>query len=151
MSPQKVSPASKTVRKRRRKNNLPDIDSHIQEVWNLIKDGELIYLQFTSKNINALTVDNCRRRSQYTGVSRNGRNWQVLVNMGKDKKYIGSYTSEKEAAIAYDFYTIWLHKMKAKTNFSYHSSLVEQMIESYYANKRVFDPTAFVSAVEGGV
>eukprot|EP00344_Euplotes_crassus_P002581 CAMPEP_0196996096 /NCGR_PEP_ID=MMETSP1380-20130617/2069_1 /TAXON_ID=5936 /ORGANISM="Euplotes crassus, Strain CT5" /LENGTH=200 /DNA_ID=CAMNT_0042411969 /DNA_START=60 /DNA_END=658 /DNA_ORIENTATION=+ len=138
--PQKSSPSEKMVRKRRRKNNLPDIDPQIQDVLSLIQEGELLQIEFTSKNANALTVDNCRRRSRYTGVSRNGKNWQVLVNMGKEKKYIGSYTSEKEAAIAYDFYTICLHKSKAKTNFSYHSALIEQMINSYYQNGKVFNP-----------
>lgn len=146
-SPQKSSCRPQVVRRRKRKNNLPDIDHHVQEVLRLIKDGFLNYIHQTAKNANALTIDNCRRRSQYTGVSRNGRNWQVLVNMGKNKKYIGSYTSEKEAAIAYDFYTICLHKTKAKTNFSYHSSTIEQMIESYKLNEKVLDPTLFVNAV----
>ncbi|CAI2385226.1 unnamed protein product [Moneuplotes crassus] len=147
MSPQKLAPSLKSVRKRRRKNNLPDIDSHIQEVQSLIQCGELMHIESTSKNANALTVDNCKRRSRYTGVSRNGKNWQVLVNMGKEKKYIGSYTSEKEAALAYDFYTVCLHKVKAKTNFSYHSSLIESMINSYYQNNNMFDPSSFINSV----
>eukprot|EP00343_Euplotes_focardii_P004125 CAMPEP_0205813654 /NCGR_PEP_ID=MMETSP0205-20121125/18365_1 /ASSEMBLY_ACC=CAM_ASM_000278 /TAXON_ID=36767 /ORGANISM="Euplotes focardii, Strain TN1" /LENGTH=223 /DNA_ID=CAMNT_0053096063 /DNA_START=1 /DNA_END=669 /DNA_ORIENTATION=+ len=136
---------SKTVRKRKRKNNLPQIEAHIKEVSRLVAEGTLVYLQNTPKNINALTIDNCRRRSQYTGVSRNGRNWQVLVNMGKEKKYIGSYTSEKEAALSYDFYTICLHKMKAKTNFSYTNTLIEHMIENFYSSGNVFDPTQFIN------
>ena len=126
---------------------MPEIDSHIKEIRELIKEGTLLFLRYTAKNLNALTVDNCKRRSQFTGVSRNGRNWQVLVNMGKEKKYIGSYTSEKEAALAYDFYTICLHKMKAKTNFSYHSSLIEQMLESYESNNKMFIPTPFINVV----
>jgi len=147
MSTQDSLSPVKTVRKRKRKNNLPEIETHIKDLQTLIKNGSLMFIRYTSKNLNALTVDNCKRRSQYTGVSRNGRNWQVLVNMGKEKKYIGSYTSEKEAALAYDFYTICLHKTKAKTNFNYHSSLIEQMIESYRGNKNVFVPTEFISVV----
>ena len=37
---------------------------------------------------------------------KNGENWQVLINYGKFKKYIGTFSSEKQAAITYDFYSI---------------------------------------------
>jgi hypothetical protein len=54
---------------------------------------------------------NCKlsRRSQYIGVSKNGLNWQVLVNIGLNKHYIGTYEDEIEAAVAYDFYAFVLH------------------------------------------
>ena len=43
------------------------------------------------------------RGSSYVGVSKNGENWQVLINYGNFKKYIGTFSSEKQAAITYDF------------------------------------------------
>ena len=87
------------------------------------------------------------RRSRYIGVSKNGDNWQVLVNMGKFKKYIGTYVDEKEAAVAYDFYTICLHSTKAKTNFAYKKGMILDMINHYTNNSKVFNPKHFACKV----
>jgi hypothetical protein len=97
--------------------------------------------------VNALGEDNSGRRSMFIGVSKNGQNWQVLINMGKFKKYIGTYPTEKEAAIAYDFYSICLHLKKAKTNFTYDRDVLLDMIQCYKENKNVFDPVRFLSVV----
>ena len=45
------------------------------------------------------------KRSTYIGVSRNGHNWQALITINKKKTYIGSYRSEIDAAIAFDFFS----------------------------------------------
>ena len=56
------------------------------------------------------------------------------------KIYIGSYRSEKEAAIAFDFYCILHHSLKAKTNFSYTKDCIINMIAGYLQNHGCFTP-----------
>ena len=57
------------------------------------------------------------RGSKYRGVSRNGKTWQVLIMINRNKKYIGNFKSEDEAAKAYDEYAMKFHKNKARLNF----------------------------------
>lgn len=144
---ERLSQLKPKIRKRKRKNCLPEIDNHIEEVLECLKDGSMPYINACPKNINALTTDNSGRRSKFIGVSKNGQNWQVLINMGKYKKYIGTYTSEDEAAIAYDFYSICLHSVKAKTNFSYTKGLIFDMIGNFKGNNKIFQPSRFLSII----
>jgi hypothetical protein len=57
------------------------------------------------------------RGSKYRGVSRNGKTWQVLIMINRNKNYIGNFKSEVEAARAYDEYAMKFHKSKARLNF----------------------------------
>jgi len=45
----------------------------------------------------------------------------------KEKKYIGSYTTELEAAHAYDRVALQSHGIKAKTNFDYTPQQIMQI------------------------
>lgn len=59
------------------------------------------------------------RGSKYRGVSRNGKTWQVLIMVNRNKNYLGNFKSEDEAAKAYDEYAMKYHKNKARLNFSH--------------------------------
>ena len=59
------------------------------------------------------------RGSKYRGVSKNGKTWQVLIMINRNKNYIGNFQSEEEAAKAYDEYAMKFHKNKARLNFSH--------------------------------
>ena len=83
-------------------------------------------------------------RSTYIGVSRNGLNWQALISINKRKTYIGSYTSEISAAVAFDFHSILLHFLTAKTNFSYTKEDLISMIINYKENNNSFKVDEFV-------
>ena len=52
-------------------------------------------------------------------MSRNGKTWQVLIMVNRNKKYIGKFKSEDEAAKAYDEYAMKYHKNKARLNFEH--------------------------------
>ena len=86
------------------------------------------------------------RASQFKGVSKNGNNWQVLININYEKKYIGTFKTETQAALAYDFYALAFHKTNARTNFSYDQKIVEDMVSSYSTNLE-FIPEEFESRV----
>ena len=59
------------------------------------------------------------RGSKYRGVSRNGKTWQVLIMINRNKNYIGNFKSEEDAAKAYDEFAMKYHKNKARLNFSH--------------------------------
>ncbi|CAI2381245.1 unnamed protein product [Moneuplotes crassus] len=80
------------------------------------------------------------RRSSYIGVSKNGDVWQALIMIDSKKTYIGTYHKEKEAAMAYDFYSIILKQLAAKTNFDYTLSMIKRMVYNYYENGQEFIP-----------
>uniref|UniRef100_A0A7S3JBB2 AP2/ERF domain-containing protein n=1 Tax=Euplotes harpa TaxID=151035 RepID=A0A7S3JBB2_9SPIT len=84
-----------------------------------------------------------RKRSSFIGVSKNGHNWQALISVNKRKTYIGSYRSERDAAVAFDFYCILLHSFCAKTNFSYSKTEILDMIANYMSNDDEFKPELF--------
>ena len=102
---------------------------------------------FNPNNMNKKSGAKNSRRSEYIGVSKNGKNWQVLINCGKDKKYIGTYTDEKEAAVAYDFDSICLHACKAKTNFTYDAAMILKMVDNYNSESQIFNSKLFVDLV----
>ena len=80
------------------------------------------------------------KRSTFIGVSRNGPHWQALITIKKRKTYIGSYRSERDAALAFDFYSILLHSLTAKTNFSYTKEDIVEMIYNFKRNGECFQP-----------
>jgi hypothetical protein len=135
------------VRKRRRKNGLPDLASNLQKIHERISSQQKINLEGSEKSSRGLHNGKSKRRSRYIGVLRNGNRWQVLINVGKKKKYIGTYEKEKIAAIAHDFYSIGLNMLSAKTNFSYDESIIAEMIDSYLDSGHNFNPSAFAGRI----
>lgn len=133
---------------RGRKGKLPNIETNLKKLICKLKNGEITEFKCRPKNIKKCFKNNSNRRSKFIGVSKNGNSWQVLINVRNQKKYIGGYTNEKEAAIAYDFYTIALRGAEAKTNFDYDRDLVLEMIENYYALNNVFEPSPYVERVK---
>jgi len=70
---------------------------------------------------NAKTENNTKRGSIYRGVSRNGKQFQVMVMSNNLKYFSGQITSEELAARIYDRYALQTMGLRAKTNFAYTS------------------------------
>ena len=64
----------------------------------------------------------------------------ISITINKRKTYIGSYESEQDAAVAFDFHCILLHSLRAKTNFSYSKANIVNMIANYKENNNYFNP-----------
>lgn len=144
---EEISTKSKKIKQRRRRNSLPNISEKIQEVLHLLEHKVITKIRPARKSSKKGCFNSIYKKRAYIGVSKNGSNWQVLINMGKCKKYIGTFLDEKEAAIAYDFYTICLHQTKAKTNFYYNAELIRQMIDNFLSNTNKFEPMKFINNV----
>ena len=126
------------VRRRKRRTAVLEVDKWIEEICKLLANGTLKFIVGISKVKSPYFNLSKPRSSNYIGVSKNGENWQVLINCGKAKKYIGTFYSEVEAAITYDFYWIWLHSSMAKTNFTYDLKLLKEMMECYDTKRKKF-------------
>ena len=68
------------------------------------------------------------RASKFRGVSKNGLQWQVQLGNTLARRYVGSSSSEEEAARLYDRKSIASNGLAAKTNFSYTKAEVEAII-----------------------
>ena len=71
-----------------------------------------------------------KRGSKYRGVSRNGKQWQVLIMFKNSKSYVGLFPSEELTARIYDILAIKKRGIKAKTNFKYNSTQVYKIFSS---------------------
>ena len=135
------------IKQRKRRSNLPNIDANLMKLLSFISSNKKIEFDHCDKSLRGLHNGVSVRRSQFIGVLKNGNRWQVLINVGRIKKYIGTFLNEKEAAIVHDFYSMGINGGKGKTNFSYNRDLVESMITSYFTNDKYFDATPFIQMV----
>ena len=132
------------VRWRKRRGLALEVGKWVDKIYKLMLDGSLTFIVGKSK-VKLSYYDSPKpRSSNYIGVSKNGENWQVLINWGKSKRYIGTYFNEMEAAITYDFYSICLHFSNAKTNFTYDLKLINLMMNCYDNKRKKFYASRFI-------
>ena len=137
----------KEIKTRKRRNLVLDADSQISNIHKCLRNGSLLMFWGRIKQRDQFNEEPRGKSSNYIWVSKNGDNWQVLINCGKFKKFIGTFANEKQAAIMYDFYSICFHLAKAKTNFTYNTQLIEETVESYNSVSKTFDALRFVDRV----
>ena len=139
-----------------KRKTLPRIDYKLKRLLDQIKWGKLSAFNFAQTKSNGEFSNISGRRSNYIGVSKNNLHWQALINVANMKRYIGTFATQKEAAIAYDFYSIAVRGAKARTNFNYSVEVFTNMINSYMGSSksetgkhwlRIFDPSPFTDQV----
>ena len=120
--------------------NIQALIKHLEPVLGT----SIVFTRATKKSQiwNARTIS--KRRSKYTGVTKNSSNYQTLIVVNSRKIYVGSYPMEEYAAVTYDFYSLLLHGPKATTNFSYTPDDVMKMLEVYEYNDHKFEPERFI-------
>ena len=112
-----------------------NIEALLSTIKRVTNEGKVV-VHGKRKSTARLLLSN--RRSHYTGVFKNGDNWQALISIQKRKTYIGTYTNELEAAKVFDFYSILLNGITATTNFDYTKMDIVEMIENYISNDRKY-------------
>ena len=139
-----------------RRKTLPRIDYKLKKLLDQIKWGKLSAINFAQTKSNGEFSNMSGRRSNYIRVSKNNLHWQALINVANMKRYIGTFATQKEAAIAYDFYSIAVRGAKAKINFNYSVEIFANMINSYMGSSksergknwlRIFDPSLYTEQV----
>ncbi len=89
------------------------------------------YFKVLNINTNySQRILNINRGSTYRGVSKNGNRWQTFLMHKQHKYYLGTYDTEKEAAVVYDTYAMCYFKKKAKTNFVYSKEEIKKIRET---------------------
>ena len=112
-------PSAYAVKQRKRKSRLPNLDYQLKKIMRSINDGINVCFKSKSKTTRGLHNGESDRRSRFIGVLKGKSGWQTLINVGKTKRYIGTYTTESQAALVHDFYSIGINGLKAKTNFDH--------------------------------
>ena len=126
------------------KGSLPDIRNTLIRILRFVDNWGDISFSHWRKSLRGLYHGISKRRSKFIGVLKNGRRYQVLINEGRTKRYIGTFSSELEAATVHDFYAIGINGREAKTNFSYDCEKVTAMIRSYFKNNENFNARLFM-------
>uniref|UniRef100_A0A7S3JLI9 AP2/ERF domain-containing protein n=1 Tax=Euplotes harpa TaxID=151035 RepID=A0A7S3JLI9_9SPIT len=129
--------ANKLLRTRNTKNGLEVLEKLLQ-TCNL---SEVVVRRGTKCKSH---LQGKPRRSNFIGVSKNGEVWQSLIMIDKKKTYIGSYATEEEAALSYDFFAILLKQFSANTNFDYTAIQVKRMVENYKDNEYELIPSSLL-------
>ncbi|CAI2380365.1 unnamed protein product [Moneuplotes crassus] len=129
------------------KRPLPDISSTLSSILEMTESPKGIFFKASPKSSRGLHNGTSTRRSRFVGVLGNGKRWQVLINVSGKKRYIGTYSSEREAALVHDCYSIGLNGLRAKTNFDYDSAALKEMIGNYFTNDCCFKAAEFMNRV----
>ena len=109
------------------------VDALIDQVMSLPQAYEGFICRSASKPM-AKSGRRCPTRSEYIGVTKNGKRWQAMVNVGLKKVYIASYRSERDAAVCFDLHSLMLHSLTAKVNFDYTKEELLQLLHAYREN-----------------
>lgn len=114
------------------------VDDLLRLFTQVLHDGVVIM----SKRKSTRTKNMGSGRSKFIGVSMNGPNWQALISVNKKKTYIGTFTSQYDAAKEYDKYSIVLNNLSAKTNFNYTKDdilcIAKEFLEKRNLSKNTF-------------
>ena len=95
----------------------------------VINYNKSVYMNKLLIKKNNNRIKKSKRSSKYRGVSKNGKKWQVLFMINKNKNYIGTYSSEEIAARVYDIISIKKKGIKSKTNFLYNNQQIIKILE----------------------
>ncbi len=87
-------------------------------------------------------------RAKYIGVSKNGKNWQSLIVINNIKVYLGTYKTQIEAAVMFDFHSILMKGDKARVNNDYTARQVLEMVEIFQKWGGEFNPQKFVQVTQ---
>ena len=129
---------NKLLKSRNICSSLASLEKKINRV---IDDKQICVHQSNKSKMNYKSLAS-GRRSRFIGVSKNGDVWQSLIMIDGKKTYIGSYLTEEEAGMSYDFYSIILKHFSAKTNFEYTVRDIKKMLANYYDNNMELVPSA---------
>jgi hypothetical protein len=87
-----------------------------------------------------------KQRANFIGVSKNGANWQSLIVINNVKVYLGTYKTQKEAAITFDFHSMVVKYKSARVNYDYWAREFMKMIEIFHRNNNEFIANLYLTS-----
>ena len=121
-------------------------ESTLEKLLN-IEDKDALIFKRTSKW--AITPGHLpvKQRSTFIGVSKNGNHWQSLIVINNTKVYMGTYKTQQEAAVIFDFHSMIVHFKWAKVNYDYSANDLIKMIKNFKQNSNEFDANQYLSSL----
>lgn len=107
---------------------LTGLKPKIYRALNMVTDQDAILITSRTKPMPRRST-NSHRRSSFIGVFKNCQKWQSMIAIDGIKTYIGTYSTQLEAAKAFDYHSILLHGMDAITNFDYCKRSIEELFD----------------------
>ena len=97
-----------------------DSDKEVDHINGITTDNRIENLRLASKNQNNQNRISKSGISKYKGVhfmkAYKGKKWRASIGVGNKTNYLGTYYTEKEAALAYNSAALRLHGNFAKLN-----------------------------------
>ena len=121
--------------------------SHLQWLSTKSNNIDSLFVSKSKKQAKSQNSKHPENRSEYIGVSRNGRGWQSLVIIKKVKLYISTSSTEEQAARVCDFYTMLHHFQDGKynTNYTIREAIQVNLIYQFSASS-LFLNNVFISS-----
>mmetsp|Transcript_23098 Transcript_23098/g.22976 ORF Transcript_23098/g.22976 Transcript_23098/m.22976 type:complete len:227 (-) Transcript_23098:26-706(-) len=94
-------------------------------------DDQDITVVYGQSKIASISVRPSNRRSRFVGVFKNTSKWQALIDISSWKTYIQTYSTEQEAARAYDLMSLLLKGLRALTNFDYSKADILELFTTH--------------------
>jgi len=144
MSDINISKMSKLVEIKKKQSLViynTDFSQNIAQLWEKIRPffgTGRYFVQSKNKSSICKNKVSSKRRSIYSGVTRNSINYQALVMINNKKTYAGSFLKEIDAAKWFDFYSMLLRNSRATTNFWYTAEEVQMLIDNFVRNDGVY-------------
>jgi hypothetical protein len=95
-------------------------------------DNRISNLRIATRTENAR---NLRKRkgglSRFRGVSKEGKKWKAAINADGVRTYLGTFSSEETAAIAYDLFAPVMHGEFCRTNIIHDRDAMTAFVEDY--------------------
>ncbi|CAI2361960.1 unnamed protein product [Moneuplotes crassus] len=127
----------KVVKQRRNRSWRLDITDRLPIIRNIILSNPIGSFKRAIKKTRYTKDKYLGRRSKYIGITKNNIHWQALINVNHEKKYIGTFIDEIEAAKTYDLHAIAMQGKRARLNFSYTPEEIVSMIDHYLIHRRI--------------
>ncbi|CAI2385574.1 unnamed protein product [Moneuplotes crassus] len=122
---------SQNIKRRKSRSFKLDIKPSLIRVRRKILSSGITAFFSSPKKTRGTADVTLGRRSRYIGVSKNNSHWQAMINSRRDKKYIGTYLTELEAARIYDIYAIAIQGVRAPLNFNYSTAEMLTIIDNF--------------------
>ena len=78
---------------------------------------DMIHVKKEIPKIKKRKIMRCTNKTGFNGVSKDGKKFRATISINGKSKYLGTFTSARNAAMAYDEAIVKYHQPRTKFNF----------------------------------